>query len=182
MARSTRLGFTLTDLTVTLFVLVLLAGGALPPATMHAREGGNNLKCASNLRQIGLAIQMYANTNKGTFPRTIFDGAPNPQPTFYTNPTTANPFKPGGPQPNDVTAALYRLMTEDLTAGVFVCPVDRRATPMTFGGLSQHHFSNFAGRANLSYSYINPYPSRRAMKQGSNSISPSRLTSPSRPT
>jgi prepilin-type processing-associated H-X9-DG protein len=47
---------------------IVLQIAILLPALSHAREAGNRVKCASNLRQIGLAVQMYANSNKGNFP------------------------------------------------------------------------------------------------------------------
>jgi prepilin-type processing-associated H-X9-DG protein len=49
-------------------MFVLLQVSILLPALNRAREQGNRVKCASNLRQIGLAVQMYANSNKGNFP------------------------------------------------------------------------------------------------------------------
>jgi prepilin-type processing-associated H-X9-DG protein len=40
----------------------------LLPSLNRAREMANRVKCASNLRMIGQAIQMYANENGGMFP------------------------------------------------------------------------------------------------------------------
>jgi prepilin-type processing-associated H-X9-DG protein len=40
----------------------------LLPSLNRAREQANRIKCASNMRQIGQAIQIYANENKGQFP------------------------------------------------------------------------------------------------------------------
>jgi prepilin-type processing-associated H-X9-DG protein len=40
----------------------------LLPSLNRAREQANRIKCAANMRQIGQAIQIYANTNKGAFP------------------------------------------------------------------------------------------------------------------
>ncbi len=49
-------------------MFILLQVSILLPALNRAREQGNRVKCASNLRQIGMAVQMYANANKGAFP------------------------------------------------------------------------------------------------------------------
>src|SRR5688500_6050672 len=43
----------------------------LLPSLNRAREQANRIKCATNMRQIGLAVVMYANENKGQFPDTI---------------------------------------------------------------------------------------------------------------
>lgn len=49
--------------------LSLLATGSylLPPAG-HSRPAANRIKCSSNMRQIGLALVMYANENHDCFP------------------------------------------------------------------------------------------------------------------
>ena len=43
----------------------------LLPSLNRAREQANRVKCASNLRQIGQGVQMYANMYNGEFPDTI---------------------------------------------------------------------------------------------------------------
>jgi prepilin-type processing-associated H-X9-DG protein len=40
----------------------------LLPSLNRARETANRVKCASNERQIGLAILLYSNENKGKYP------------------------------------------------------------------------------------------------------------------
>ena len=78
-------------------------------------------KCGSNLRQIGQAIALYANENHGDYPRTVY--VPGAAPTQGTNPSAANPFGPGGPLPNDTTAALFLLLrTQNLPPEIFICP------------------------------------------------------------
>src|SRR4051812_28059933 len=55
---------------VSIIVLSLLLVGMVLPA-LHTRDNamhGNRGKCMSNLRQIGMAIEMYANENRGRLP------------------------------------------------------------------------------------------------------------------
>lgn len=51
-------GFTLIELLVTLAIIVLMMAMLLP-AIQRVREAANKLSCASNLRQLALAVQNY---------------------------------------------------------------------------------------------------------------------------
>jgi prepilin-type processing-associated H-X9-DG protein len=158
--------FSLADVVVVMVVGLVLLGLFGSAITRRSAEQGYRIKCASNLRQIGLAIQMYCNDNKGEFPRTLFSGPedPNPVPTAFTGSNVPKAFSQAGPANNDVTAALFLAMTtQDLTSEVFVCPSDLRADRLQ-GDIQQ--MSNWPGRQNLSYSYQNSYPSQAAVKVG----------------
>jgi prepilin-type N-terminal cleavage/methylation domain-containing protein/prepilin-type processing-associated H-X9-DG protein len=160
MNRSLRRGFTLIEVLVVIGIIAVLMALILPAAE-HVRHQAYIDKCASNLRQIGLAFQTYAQENHGNYPRTGYDGSYSNPLTVGTGVNATDPFQtgPGSVQPNDVTAPLFLLMKgQRLTPEVLICPYNDETEfvadkPNLTG---QSNFTDY--KKNLAYSFANPYP------------------------
>lgn len=116
--RVSRRGFTIIDILVSMSVIVVLIS-LLLPSLAAIRETTRKVVCASNVRQVGLGIMMYAQDTRDVIPYSRF--APNG--------ATAQP-KPGLTMklrivtPTEHFDGLGRLFAADYlpAPGVFYCP------------------------------------------------------------
>lgn len=112
-ASGVRGGFTLVELMVVIGIIAILMAMLLP-AVKRAREQAQLTYCQNNLRQIGLAIQMYANDNKDRFP----DPSATGNYTFRMRPGFKTPDDPGAlPEVYGLAAVLHGISPKDDISG-----------------------------------------------------------------
>jgi len=68
MAPPKAAGFTLIELLVVIAIIALLMG-ILMPALSRARKQAWGVSCGSNLRQVGVAANLFAQDHEGKIPR-----------------------------------------------------------------------------------------------------------------
>ncbi|MBI2298732.1 MAG: DUF1559 domain-containing protein [Armatimonadetes bacterium] len=127
-----RRGFTLIELLVVIAIIAILAA-ILFPVFARAREAARKSTCASNLRQIGLAVAMYTDDYDQGYPNTgnvfLFAGRYwrwPVQPYLALRATNAG---------NPLVAANY-------AASILLCPSDNTA-PTTYDSTSYGYSAAF---------------------------------------
>ena len=133
-------GFTLVELLVVITIIGILTSMLLP-AINSARESARTTQCSNNVRNMGIACQMYGNQNKDMLPAGMNGG---------TNGTTSGMVEL---LPYLEAANLYSAMSGGTAAGVvvpiFQCPSSTKG---------QADESNFAQNFGTNYAYFNSDP------------------------
>jgi prepilin-type processing-associated H-X9-DG protein/prepilin-type N-terminal cleavage/methylation domain-containing protein len=120
-------GFTLVELLVVIGIISVLIAMLLP-ALNKARQAAKSVACMSNERQIGLAVMMYVNDNRGWLPPAFR------YPAGLAWMGCLNPYLPVGAPPNSYgTTAMSVYLGEYPTTGdkhgVYRCPEQDPVNP-----------------------------------------------------
>ena len=151
----TRGAFTLVELLVVIGIIAILIS-ILLPSLNQARRKAQAVACASNMRQIFLAMQMFAQDHKGKLPRPYLVGElgldASGNQTEYGKVCAWTQRQAGAAGHIDLRdhsgALLKYIPGEEARANLLMCPGDD-------GASLQGHLTNEAYPRNVSYS-LNP--------------------------
>ena len=143
-------GFTLVELLVAIAIISVLAA-LLLPVLSRARESAKRASCTNNLRQIGLAFELYLHEHKDTYPAA-------------DDPVSTSPFYwlwMG----RGWRAVLAEYIPGDKeNPGVFWCPSDPRSetafesTSYAYSMAFYHSPEQIDAMDNVSYNYSSAFP------------------------
>jgi len=124
---SRKSGFTLIELLVVIAIIAILAAMLLP-ALARAKLAGQKTQCLSNMKQMQLCWQMYADDNHDVVVRNI-PGDPD----SWINGTTGDVATPTGAT-NTAALSSGLLFPYNKSFGVYKCPSARGSTKNTQSG------------------------------------------------
>ncbi len=161
MSSSKRRGFTLIELLVVIAIIAVLIA-LLLPAVQAAREAARRSQCVNNLKQIGLGLHNYHQTND-KFPQGHSQSFVGPTPTAYAGWTEWSaqaemlPFMEQTAIYNAINFSFCGGQAYGLSANgtswstiinVFLCPSDGNAgngRPAIFGGTNTPNTNSYRG-------------------------------------
>lgn len=119
-----RTAFTLIELLVVIAIIAILAAMLLP-ALSKAKNRGQQTRCISNLKQLGLGMMLYLTDNRDTFAGSASRNTYGFQTDDWIYWRTNAPYNTTAPIEKSPVISLLGKMTTSQAVQVFRCPMDK---------------------------------------------------------
>ena len=140
--------FTLVELLVVLAIIALLIAMLLP-ALKKSKEQANRVQCGSNMKQIGVALQLYSQDYRGAFPAPAVGARPEDWIYWHRN--------------RDVNKGpLVKYFGNKFKPALYVCPSDET---ITHPGTDPYKYSYTMNYNMTGYPYPGPTWTRVPVRQ-----------------
>lgn len=157
-------GFTLIEILVVIAVISVIMAITVP-AYLHSRQKADQVKCVSNLKQLGMAILAYSQDFDGYLPPYI-NKLPEDYPDWEESRELGQ--NPGYP---DCCLLHDSLDTYVKNKGVWFCPNDPYAEAEVYHWRVRHSYSSYA----FGFTYNPPLSSVSNWRIPSGTVPPSQL-------
>jgi prepilin-type processing-associated H-X9-DG protein/prepilin-type N-terminal cleavage/methylation domain-containing protein len=128
-----RAGFTLLELLIVISIIIILAA-LLLPAVQRSLLKARQTQCLSNLRQVGIGFQSWANDHGGHLPMQV--------PFRQGGSLEANRQHLRGFNELSFAARHFQVLSNELsTPKIVVCPADKKTVARSFPTLGNTNFS-----------------------------------------
>lgn len=129
-----RCGFTIIELLIVIAVIVVLAA-ILFPVLASVRQRSRSTACASNLRQLYLAVAQYAADDNNILP---------PYPTHFNMGWASGAIPPGDPSGDHAAQLVKALHPYTGSKDLWFCPNDTFARTDSTEGFVNHRYTSYA--------------------------------------